>query len=202
MKRIYTYFLFTLLALTALYAGEDARAKSILDKTASAYKQAGGVSIYFGGTQQGTLALKGNCFYLECGGVKSWFDGTTQWSYVEQNEEVTISTPSPEELQSINPYALINSYAELFHYRYAGKHTIKGKTGNEIILTPRQKGDIQSVSLVLSDAYHPLYITIKLENGQTQEFRILDYQTHQPYTDATFRFDPKKYPQAEVIDMR
>lgn len=202
MKRIYTTCLIILTLFVSGHASEDKRAQNILDRTAEAYRQAGGIYIHFGGTQQGILALKGECFYLECGGVKSWFDGKTQWSYVEQNEEVTISTPSPEELQSINPYALINSYKTLFQYRYGTQHSIKGRTGNEIILTPRKKSDIQSVVIFISAEYHPLYITVKLANGETQEFRILSYQTHQPYTDAYFRFDPKKYPNAEVIDMR
>ena len=202
MKRIFFSCLLALLVSVNLQANEDTRAQSILSKAATAYQKSGGISIRFGGSQQGTLALKGTCFYLECGGVKSWFDGTTQWSYVEQNEEVTVSTPSPDELQSINPYALINSYNRLFHCRYGGKHTIRGKEGNEIILTPRQKGDIESVVLFLSENYQPLYITVKLASGQIQEFRILDYQTGMSYTNDTFRFDAKKYPQAEVIDMR
>ena len=176
MKHIYITCLFLLSAFALANASQDNRAKTILDHTADAYRKAGGIHILFGGTQQGILLLKGECFYLECGGVKSWFDGKTQWSYVEQNEEVTISNPSPEELQSINPYALINSYASLFDYRYGTRHTIKGKQGDEIILTPRQKG--------------------------TQEFRILSYKTRQAYTDDTFRFNPKHYPDAEVIDMR
>ncbi len=203
MRRTYTTCLLIVATVLGLYAGTtDQRAQTLLDRTAEAYRQAGGISIRFGGTQQGTLLLKGECFYLECGGVQSWFDGETQWSYVEQNGEVTVSKPSPEELQGINPYALINSYTNLFDYRYGGKQNIKGQQGNEIILTPRDEGEIQSVALVLSDNCQPLYITVTLANGQTQEFRILSYRTHQPYTDATFRFDTQKYPDVEIIDMR
>ena len=146
--------------------------------------------------------MKGECFYLECSGVKSWFDGETQWSYVEENEEVTVSNPSPKELQSINPYALINSYATLFDYQYGNRHAIKGKQGNEVILTPRRKSDIKSIVLFISDNYQPLHITINLTNGQVQEFRIVSYKTHQPYAETTFHFNPKQYPDAEVIDMR
>ena len=97
---------------------------------------------------------------------------------------------------------LINSYASLFDYRYGTRHTINGKQGDEIILTPRQKGDIRSIVLFISGKFQPLYITINLSNGQTQEFRILSYKAGQPYTEATFRFNPKLYPDAEVIDMR
>lgn len=201
MKRIYIICLFITTFVFA-YASEDSRAKVILDQTAKAYREAEGINILFEGTQRGTLLLKGECFYLECGGVKSWFDGKNQWSYVEKNEEVTLSNPSPEELQSINPYALINSYATLFEYRYGSRHTFKGKHGNEVVLTPRQKGDIQSIVLFISDNYQPLHITVNLANGQVQEFRIVSYKTHQPYTETTFRFNPKQYPDAEIIDMR
>ena len=106
--------------------------------------------------------------------------------------------------QSVCPYQFVclPIRFSLFDYRYGTRHTIKGKQGDEIILTPRQKGDIQSIVLFISDNYQPLYITIRLSNGQTQEFRILSYKTRQAYTDDTFRFNPKHYPDAEVIDMR
>lgn len=177
MKRIFFSCLLALLVSVNLQANEDTRAQSILSKAATAYQKSGGISIRFGGSQQGTLALKGTCFYLECGGVKSWFDGTTQWSYVEQNEEVTVSTPSPDELQSINPYALINSYNRLFHCRYGGKHTIRGKEGNEIILTPRQKGDIESVVLFLSET---ISLSISPSNWPVDKPKNSAYSTIRP----------------------
>ena len=81
MKHIYITCLLLLSAFALANASQDNRAKTILDHTADAYRKAGGIHILFGGTQQGILLLKGECFYLECGGVKSWFDGKTQWSY-------------------------------------------------------------------------------------------------------------------------
>ena len=71
-------------------------------------QQAGGIRATFGGTGNGTLLLKGNQFYLNSGGIQSWFDGKTQWSYLESSEEVNVSNPTPEELQTINPYALLS----------------------------------------------------------------------------------------------
>lgn len=126
-------------SMSVVFAQKDAKAQAILDKTAAAYQKAEGIAITFGGTQKGTLLLKGSCFYLDCAGVKSWFDGKTQWSYAQQNEEVTVSNPTAEELQSVNPYALITSYKTLFNYRYRGFQTRNGKKGQEVVLTPRQK---------------------------------------------------------------
>ena len=84
-----------------LHAQQAEKAKSILDQAAANYKKSQGISIQFEGTQPGTLLLQGDCFYLNCGGVESWFDGKTQWSYMQQNNEVTISSPTPEELETL-----------------------------------------------------------------------------------------------------
>lgn len=132
MKRIYFFFLMLATSMSVVFAQKDAKAQAILDKTAAAYQKAEGIAITFGGTQKGTLLLKGSCFYLDCAGVKSWFDGKTQWSYVQQNEEVTISNPTAEEIQSVNPYALITSYKTLFNYRYRGFQTRNGKKDKKL----------------------------------------------------------------------
>ena len=100
MKKIFLLVLLMGVALCQAVAQQDAKAESILSKMADSYRKAGGISLTFGGTQQGKLLLKGNKFCLESGGIKTWFDGKTQWSYVEQNEEVNVSSPTPEEIQS------------------------------------------------------------------------------------------------------
>ena len=105
MKRTYLLVLILFLSVS-LSAQKDKQAREILDKTANALQQAGGIRATFGGTGNGTLLLKGNQFYLNSGGIQSWFDGKTQWSYLESSEEVNVSNPTPEELQTINPYAL------------------------------------------------------------------------------------------------
>ena len=107
--------LILLLATLQCFAQKDAKACEILDALASAYGKSAGTEIVFGGTVDGTIGLKGEKFVLECAGVKSWFDGKTLWSYIEDSEEVNISTPTPEELQSINPYAMLGIYKTGFN---------------------------------------------------------------------------------------
>lgn len=109
MKRTYLLVLILFLSVS-LSAQKDKQAREILDKTANALQQAGGIRATFEGTGNGTLLLKGNRFYLNSGGIQSWFDGKTQWSYLESSEEVNVSNPTPEELQTINPYALLSIY--------------------------------------------------------------------------------------------
>lgn len=189
-------------AWTAAFAQRDAKAREVLDRTAEAYSRAGAVSIRFDGTQSGVLNVKGNKFYLRCGGIETWFDGRTQWSYVEQNEEVNVSEPAPEEVQSVNPYALVTMYREGFNYEYAGKTVRNGKQGQEVRLTPETEQELKSVTLCVDAGARPIYIGIELRNGTRQEFLVRSYLTRQNLPDSAFRFDKAKYPRAEVIDLR
>ena len=130
------------------------------------------------------------------------FDGTTQWSYLESSEEVNVSNPTPEELQTINPYALLSIYKSGYNYKYTGIKSRNGKQGFEVILTPENKQDITSITLFVSQTYQPLYIKVEQSNKSANEIIVTSYQTNQPLDNATFKFDKKKFPNAEVIDLR
>lgn len=201
MNRIYTLFFLLMLTLS-LSAQQDTKAKNILDKTVEKYNQSKGISVIFGGSQSGKLLLKGEKFQLTTQDVTTWFDGQTQWSYLKQNEEVNISTPTPEELRAINPYAWLSLYKQGFNYRYSGVKTREGKQGHEIVLTPQTKQDIQSITLLIDSDYEPIYIGILPTEGQMQEFIVHNYRTQLNLNDNAFRFDKSKYPNAEIIDMR
>ena len=191
MKRTYLLVLILFLSVS-LSAQKDKQAREILDKTANALQRAGGIRATFGGTSNGTLLLKGNRFYLNSGGIQSWFDGTTQWSYLESSEEVNVSNPTPEELQTINPYALLSIYKSGYNYKYTGIKSRNGKQGFEVILTPENKQDITSITL----------LKVEQSNKSANEIIVTSYQTTQPLDNATFKFDKKKFPNAEVIDLR
>ena len=196
MKRI--YFIILLLVPLCIFAQKDTKARQILDRTASALQQAGGIRATFEGSNNGTLLMKGEKFFLDCAGISSWFDGKTQWSYVSDNEEV----PTPEELQGINPYALIQSYKNGYNYQYKGKHTQNGIIGHEVKLIPEHEQSLKSITLFVTEKYLPIYIKVEQDNGMADEIIITSCQTNQKLNDNVFVFDKKKYPNAEIIDMR
>ena len=200
MKRI--YFIILLLVPLCIFAQKDTKARQILDRTASALQQAGGIRATFEGSNNGTLLMKGKKFFLDCAGISSWFDGKTQWSYVSDNEEVTVSIPTPEELQGINPYALIQSYKNGYNYQYKGKHTQNGIIGHEVKLIPEHEQSLKSITLFVTEKYLPIYIKVEQDNGMADEIIITSCQTNQKLNDNVFVFDKKKYPNAEIIDMR
>lgn len=186
-----------------VWGQQDARAVQVLDRLATQMRKAGGVTLRFGGTQDGVLELQGNRFHLKAGDVETWFDGQTQWSYVAANEEVSVSSPTPEETQAMNPYALLDNYKQVFDCKYVGSKTRNGVQGTEVILTPKQDSEVADITLTTAaDGSKLLYIAFRMKSGDRQEIVIREFRKGQQWDDAHFRFDPKQYPDAEIIDLR
>ena len=156
------------------------------------------------GSSVGTIRLKGEKFLLDADGVKTWFDGRTQWSYLTNSDEVNVSEPTPEELQSINPYALLSIYKQGYHMKLGKTDVYGGKPAYEVILTASdRKKDLQCVIIyVTKDTFQPLCISMTQKGGNSVAIRITSYKAGESYNDHLFTFDKKAYPTAEVIDLR
>ncbi len=190
------------IVFTQTVKDNNSQSQKLLTGITEKYKADGSIKLTFKGTQEGVLWLDGERFYLNSNGVESWFDGKTQWSYVEQNQEVTISEPNQEELQTINPFTLLNAAHTQFTSLYGGKVKEYGVQGLKLTLTPKSKGDIRLISLIVNKQYEPLLLVITLENGEEQNFCITSYISDQKLPQSAFQFPTAKYPNAEVIDMR
>lgn len=201
MKKLYIILIMMLLPY-GLCAQHADQAKAIIEKIEKTMREAGGIRASFEGSNNGLLLMDGIKFYLNCNGIQTWYNGKTQWSYVMDSEEVNISNPTLEELQTINPYILLQTYKEGFHYQYNGNKKINGRKGYEIELFPKEKTNYSSVILFVSDQFIPLNIQIKSEQQEPIVFRITSFQMHQRLIDEMFEFDSGKYPQAEIIDLR
>ncbi len=102
MKRI---IIALLIGLATIHTAGAQDAVAILDKAAQAYEQSNGIKATFSmhthsdkqnisESFEGTIQMKGNKFHYSTPDMKVWFDGKTQWTYMEQTEEVNVTTPS------------------------------------------------------------------------------------------------------------
>ena len=180
----------------------DKEAEAILERAAAAYEKTSCLSIRFSGSQTGEMILQGECFYMDIAGVKSWYDGKTQWSYVERNEEVNISTPSQEEIDTVHPYGWISRYKTDFSCKYTGKKTVNGKEVDEVVLIPKQSQELKKIRLCLASDSEPISIGITQSDGEEQRLNITSCETKRKQDITVFRFDKSKYPNAEEIDLR
>lgn len=209
--------LFTLLITFSIsaFTVSAQNARSILDKASEAYNNAGSVTATFTldtkdtktsntYSYDGKAYMKGNKFKIEIPDAITWFDGTTQWVYIKDTEEVNISDPTGEELQSISPSVLFNIYKKGFNLSNKGEKRVNGKSMYEVELTPQKKGgDFTKIAVQIDKATNIFRkITLTDRNGMQNVLTIKSYQTNSNLSDNVFRFDKKDYPRAEIIDLR
>lgn len=212
MKR-YIFMTALLLACAALPAQEEA--KDILGKMENAFRKEGGIRADFTlrlteqgtprGESTGTISLKGERFLLETPDNTLWFDGKTLWSYLPDAEEVTVSLPGQEELQSIHPYLLLKSARKNYRAETGAQVSFNGKTARKLILTPAKENrdDIMALTVYVEQTtFHPLYIEILQNNGMASRLTITHYEAQQDLADSLFVFNPAQYPDAEIVDLR
>ena len=126
MKR-FLWFIVCCLLISTGYARQDGNAQEVLDKTAARLSPENGIKANFKadnfangelqGSTSGTMCIQGEKFQMTTPEIVTWYNGETQWSYVKANEEVNVSTPTPEEKLNMNPYAVIHLYKNGYQYQ-------------------------------------------------------------------------------------
>ena len=191
----------TCLMLLIALASYGQSAKQVLDKTAGIISNKNGVTASFNissqqyGKTSGTISIKGRKFHADTKEAKVWFDGKTQWTYVKQNDEVNVNTPTAADLQAINPYNFIYMYKQ-------GYTATMTKNGQNFVVTLKAKGkSIQEMVITISQkSYVPSQIRM-LQNKQWTTIHVNGFKQAN-LAESTFRFNPKQYPNAEIIDLR
>ena len=161
-------------------------------------------TVYMDGAEtQGNIVVQGRKFVLQTPGLTTWFDGKTQWTLAEENGEVSISEPTDEELQSLNPYAWMSLYQQGYELKW-------GDTGvpdvrKVIMTTTVPRDEMQSIVLLIHQTkLYPVRLSMAGRGGlDVVVIDIRRYELHkQPLPDEAFVFDKSKYPGIEVIDLR
>lgn len=200
MRKITLLFivLFTIGTYTITHA--DKRSDQLLKKAVNIIKKSRGTEILLttDGKTTDRLKIQGNKFYISSPYGETWYDGKTQWYYVADNEEVNISEPSADELILSNPYQLMGNYTQYYKTQYAGIQ----QGMNIIILSPKKKGEIKQIQLWIDKADKVRKLIINYNNSRQTSFIIKSYKLNQAFSANDFVFNQKKYPKAEIIDMR
>lgn len=125
----------------------------------------------------GALTMHGEQFTLEAFGTQAAFDGTTLYMYNIDANELTLTTPSREELYQANPLLFAQAMAEACTVT---EQTTQGIT--TITLVPKEQVEIDRITMKVKPLtagkqdYAPMTITLK-EGTQTTTvlFRNLKY---------------------------
>lgn len=210
MKR---YFLTLIAALCTLTMWADS-AKDVLDKAVAQIEKANGLEAKFSleafkqnsslGTTTGTIQMKGEKFRIQTAEATTWYNGKTQWSYQKKSDEVTITTPTTRELESINPYRLLSLYKSGYSYKLLSVKKYKSLAVNavELTATDKKRSFRTIVVYINKNANLPVFISVTMRDGTRNDITIGSSKTGTRPSDSTFAFNKKDYPKAEVIDLR
>ena len=199
MKKV----LLSLLFFCGLTLAQAQTPKEVLDKCAATVSSKDGVQADFSmssaqyGNASGHISVKGQMFCASTSVASMWFDGKTLWTYMAKNDEVSVTTPTAERLQTLNPYNFINLYKQGFKYTMT-----KSDMLYNVHLTASDKGrGVQEMFIAVDKtSYQPTEVKI-LQKQKWTTFTIANLKTTK-LSDDTFRFNSKDYPSAEVIDLR
>lgn len=198
-----------ILAVVTLVAAPGATAQNngsqIIDRIVSWSKAKGSVAVDYtiksgGESMAGNMIVSGNKFRVKSALIDSWFDGTTQWTYNPATNEVSITEPTDEEIQQVNPFAIIDAFRNAYNITATDA---KGKF-DKIVLTPKDpKAEIRRVDIsVAKGTSYPSRIVIKLASGEVCVLNMSRFIRGTKYTPETFRYDKSLHPSATVVDLR
>ena len=214
-----TVLLFSFLVLLAgtLLAQQDAKAKEILDKLSLTNKSYKSIQIDFSftlenktgsvtETNEGGVALKGKNYRLRMPamGMEVFSNGIATWSYLTESNEVNISENDPESDAALNPANIFTIYEKGFNFTYIGEESIGGKSSQVIDLFPIDKAkEFTKVRINVDKVkYQILKAKTFNKDGNVYTLTMKNMKTDVNLGDDYFKFDPTKYPNVQINDMR
>ena len=196
-----------ILMLLIAFMGVEAHAVTadeILTDATGRYQTIKSISAQFSmqdnsGMVSGNIVISGDRFHLETPALKVWYDGRTQWTLVTETNEVNITEPTVEELQQVNPFAIISAFRNNY------KASLLNSTANEykIQLVPISSSGVTSVILQLNrPTLYPKSVEIHSKNTSPIVINVKNVSEGKSLPIGAFMFNQSQYPEAEIIDLR
>lgn len=216
MKKV---FFTTTIILIAFFtqAQQDSKAKSILDEVSSKTKTFKTISADFTFSMEnkamsinekndGSIKLKGQKYLVDLpgAGVKVYSDGKTNWNYMKQGNQVTISTIEDSGSELMDPSSLFSIYEKGFTSKFVAEKNVGGKTVYQIDLFPDKKEyDVSKISIEINKTTLMIQSAKLYEtDGNIYGIVVKKMETDKEFSDVDFVFDAKKFPDVEIIDLR
>lgn len=188
----------------AVFAGETAG--DLLNRAAAKYKSSKSISASFSvsgsnGASSGTIVVSGDRFAISSQGLSTWFDGKTQWTYSPSAKEVNVTEPTADELQQVNPFAVINAFSKQYSASFDGAPS--GKLRRVKLIPKAPRADITQVIITIdTSTLYPTQIRLTDRQHHVTDIRVTNVKVGTALPLSSFRWDAAKHPGVEVVDLR
>ncbi len=129
-------------------------------------------------------------------------DGITQWTYIVESNEVSISNVNDGD-ETLNPALILNNYSKKYRPKLIKETLEKGKIIQVVDLYPLKGKSYSKVRLNIDKAKKQiLKMSVYEKEGTIYTYLIDKFIVNQLIDDAKFSFNAKSYPGIDINDMR
>jgi outer membrane lipoprotein-sorting protein len=156
-------------------------------------------------THNGLLNFKGKRYKLDLMGLEVFFDGTTKWQFIPEANEVTISIPTTLDGGFFDdPTQIFRDYEQDFKSKFMGEKVERGVSYYEVDLYPEDISVSYSlIKLVFKKQnLEPVSIKYQGKDGINYIIAVKKFWSNTPIMDKEFTFNPAKFKDIEVVDLR
>ena len=193
----------------------DPNAKKVLDQVSAKMKSFKNIQADFTlqiqnaagkveGSKKGTVYVRGQQYHISITGQEIFCDGKNSWTYDKSTNEVTINKVDPT-VKTITPERFFTDfYDKDFLYKLNSDVKMRGKSLQEIELTPVDKTkNFYKVYLYVDKKTKMIYSLKSLEKNGAKDILTVDKLSgNATISDDLFVFNKAKYPGVEEVDLR
>ena len=151
---------------------------------------------------QGSIWVKGPKFIFNFNKQIIICNGITQWTYLQETNEVSISNANNDQ-ESINPGSILNNYEKKYKTKLIKETSERGKLVQIVDLYPIKASSIANIRLTIQKNIQQITKMMIVEKGGgIYEYIVSSFIVNQPMNDTIFEFNAKKYPNVEINDLR
>lgn len=204
MKRIAVLIAFLVSTITIAQNSDEA--KTLLDEVYSKVNAYNNISIEFKYVLEnssenikqetrGDVTMEGEKYLLNILGVTRLYDGKKLYTISPEDEEVTISSESSDDENTITPSEMMSFYKEGYTYDMDIVQDVRGRKIQFVKLNPIDtNSEIKEVYLGIDAQTKHIYRLIEVgKNGTKTTLTVNSFKTNEPISKSLFTFDEKKY---------
>jgi hypothetical protein len=211
MNRLLTFLAFMI--FSSILSGQtDPAATKVLDRFSSVALSSPSVTIKFqlvtinqaeqkNDTAAGFLIMSKDQYRLEMPDNITWYNGATSWNYLVKEKEVTLTKPGKKDDSFMSrPSSIFTIYKKGYKTRLIEEN----QNSSVVDLYPEDiNSDLMRIRLTIGKTNAWLSgAEYKRKDGITIYLIVKEYNLKNKPLPSDFSFDPKKYKDAEVVDMR
>lgn len=155
-------------------------------------------------SESGWALIKKEKYYINFSSTESYFNGTDLYTFLPEEEEVTITKPEGDSENIFNIESVFQLYKKGHKGEYLGEAKRNGRMNYSVRLYPEDLNEDYKFLTAEIDKYTllPYSLTYSQKDGMNVSIYLDEIKTGVRTKASDFQFNLRKYPDVEVVDMR